>query len=314
MGNRPLSISSPDAPSLCDARILLAWARYLVPHFAVLRNDVSREVGSYLGGYQHPIAVLQREVHFFDIKSSQWKLLFKLSSDVKTFSMSSATFIAPRRLFVCGGMERSVLSSSAMVLNNGAVRMLADMKKPRADPGVAYHSLKRSVYVFGGFNQSGNLQSGERCELPEGLWTDLPPMHTARSAFNPCLHQSFVYLCGGYCCSVETYDLNTNTFTECPQFQLPEEAASSLCTATVAADSLIVICATYTKSWHIPSQQCTATHPHAKLMCWSSSTPVHRDGTLFIINNFSTSRFVCTAVEVVSGKQLFQKELVITVG
>ena len=59
------------------------------------------------------------------------------------------------------------------------------------------HSDEKFVFVAGGWNQSGNLNSIDRFNIQAKRWDQLPPMNIARQAAGSCTMNGDLYVfCG----------------------------------------------------------------------------------------------------------------------
>lgn len=81
-------------------------------------------------------------------------------------------------------------------------------------------AFENSIYVFGGRNEYGSLDTVEKFDHVTGKWTFIKSMHQKRHSFGVARLKEKIYVCGGsdyygsqYLKSTEVYDPKTNTWT-----------------------------------------------------------------------------------------------------
>ena len=105
----------------------------------------------------------------------------------------------------------------------GRVEAIPESRGAHYHPGAIYVPYKHSVYVFGG--------STLECEayLPKDWsWLGLPCLSASRVYSTPCLHRGFIYICGGFCLSLDIFCPETLTFLPTPSLSLPEFSCETL--------------------------------------------------------------------------------------
>lgn len=124
---------------------------------------------------------------------------------------------------VCVGANPPSSAVYLLELSSFQLRSLAPLSTPRQSPGVA--KTENNLYAFGGWNGNAMLKTCEKMEFSSHLWTDLrESMAYPRSNFTPCLFRSLFYLVSANfdLRTIETFDLNTETFAVLP-VSLPSE-------------------------------------------------------------------------------------------
>ena len=99
--------------------------------------------------------------------------------------------------------EAAAEANSPIYSIKGEAWSNSQMAYARSAPGII--AWKGEVLVFGSYLGSGT-QKCERLDLVCKQWTALPDLHKARSYFTPEEWRGAVYLCGGYCLSIERFD------------------------------------------------------------------------------------------------------------
>lgn len=112
------------------------------------------------------------------------------------------------------------------LLENGALIALKTTIGLRSRPGLLY--LNSKVYIFGGCydgisHTDMTLRTAESFSMVSKLWCDEHPMLKGRAAFNPCYFHALIFLCGGFCATVETYNHRTREYRELKSFELPRD-------------------------------------------------------------------------------------------
>jgi N-acetylneuraminic acid mutarotase len=70
------------------------------------------------------------------------------------------------------------------------------MNRQRSGAGVVAHG--QYIYIAGGMDNSGYLNSMERYDTDKDVWIPLSPMPTARSALTLAVLENQIYAIGGY--------------------------------------------------------------------------------------------------------------------
>ena len=70
--------------------------------------------------------------------------------------------------------------------------------------------------------RGGVEKSADAGSLNTRSWTALGNMHSHRAHIWPCWHCGVLYLCGGLCTTVETFDPVTDEFKLIIEFELPD--------------------------------------------------------------------------------------------
>lgn len=103
------------------------------------------------------------------------------------------------------------------------------------------------VYVFGGRDSRGKLDSAERYSLEKEEWEELPHMLRKRFKFNPVYYQGYIMLPGGCDKTIECLQLESCTF-----FLLPLELSRESPCLTVLLPSCFLLTFTLQSAhyWH----------------------------------------------------------------
>lgn len=82
----------------------------------------------------------------------------------------------------------------------------------------------QNIYIFGGSDVLRPLKQCEKIDLKSTnrTWKALPDMQEAKSQFNPCLYNRWVYVCGGGSKLVEAFTPQNNSFLPL-QLRIPED-------------------------------------------------------------------------------------------
>ena len=74
--------------------------------------------------------------------------------------------------------------------------LCSPMNRQRSGAGVIAHG--QYIYIAGGMDNSGYLNSMERYDTDKDVWIPLSPMPTARSALTLAVLENRIYAIGGY--------------------------------------------------------------------------------------------------------------------
>ncbi|XP_043246385.1 kelch-like protein 17 [Amphibalanus amphitrite] len=125
-------------------------------------------------------------------------------------------------LFAVGGGSLFAVHSECEVYNPRLERWLsvASMNTRRSRAGVA--SDGRLLYVIGGYDGSGDLNTAESYNPLSNTWSYVTPMGAKRSCFGAAGLNGLIYCCGGYdgascLSSVERFDPLAGTWSSLPQ-------------------------------------------------------------------------------------------------
>lgn len=82
-------------------------------------------------------------------------------------------------------------------------------------------SLRKLLYVVGGYDGVTDLASAECYNPLTNKWSNITPMGTKRSCLGICAFDGLLYVCGGYdgascLSSMERYDPLTGVWSSCP--------------------------------------------------------------------------------------------------
>lgn len=93
-----------------------------------------------------------------------------------------------------------------------------DMDQERSTFGIAYDSVRKDVYVFGGEGQGFSfLNHCEKYSLPSDLWTPIAPMEKEKSNASACILDSkYIFVIGrfNYGClnDIEKYNITSDSW------------------------------------------------------------------------------------------------------
>ena len=175
------------------------------------------------------------------------------------------------------------------------------MKRCRYGHGLFYWGEKERVYAFGGAMGTGDrLKAVERMDVEKGRWEGEKEMKVARMNFTPCAYHSLVYLCGGMNPTIETFDLETSTYSLL-SLHLPEELPMKFKATTIVSNGkLVVITYSHVWTWNVKEKGepivCTK---ESGTDAWSRCPPVvygrlmlTLDGKGCVGHDFQTGRVV----------------------
>lgn len=214
---------------LPDPRLLLLWAKRFPTPFSPLSFNLSREIASYLLPCSFLVWMTSNALYFIDLSTSRSSRI-QLQSTISANEDSSWVMLISGRIVVCGGSGGVKLAY--LLDRKGSVEHLSSMTYNRSAPGII--EWRGEVLVFGSYLGDG-VQKCEKLALPSKQWTGLPDLHEDRSYFTPAEWGRAVYLCGGYCFTIERFD---GTSMYLLPFKLPQSSRTQTCKQ---GDSLLIL-------------------------------------------------------------------------
>ena len=208
-GTRPLTLDP----------VKLLWLHQSLPPFSRLSLNVIRETSNYL----------QSTALLISITRSGLLIRHVLSRDRLHVPIQQELDLSGKWVLVSIPYEQVLILASGdgmqgqAVSLQGRVEALPTLLYYHHSPGAIYVSYKHCVYLFG-----GNTPSCETFKLHRWAWLTLPNMTAPRVYFAPCLHRSFIYLCGGFCPSLDIFCPDTDTFLPSLSLSLPEFSSETL--------------------------------------------------------------------------------------
>jgi len=190
-----------ETAELPDPILLLLWTKRFTTPLSPLSFNLSREIASYLLPSTSLVWVSGSALQYTNVSAGCSTSRIQLQSTIHANSDSAWVVLVSGRIVLCGGSGGSKFAY--LLDKRGSVEQLPDMAYARSAPGII--AWKREVLVFGSYLGSGT-QKCERLDLVCKQWTALPDLHKARSYFTPEEWRGAVYLCGGYCLSIERFD------------------------------------------------------------------------------------------------------------
>jgi len=214
------------------AETKLYWVRQHSFLYRPISMGVLQEICAYCVEVPTLCLILKGSMFTFDFERMRWKPICAIPLDVDY--LWSYTSLRPGQVFLWGSaLEKTtatgrVISQSTKpyLVENGALIALRHTSGLRARPGLIY--LNSKVYVFGGcydgiIHTDKPLFTAECFSMVKMDWNKLPFMLKGRAAFNPCHFLSLIFLCGGLCRTVETFNYSTNQYRELPNFPLSRD-------------------------------------------------------------------------------------------
>ena len=222
------------AVDLSEARRTKVWLLYL-KHTRGDRGrlclNILREVCAFLHPSNLLAHITESYIRFFDFQRGDWKHPAPLNPHIQANYVSRWVVMEGGSVFICGGQG---LSTAYVVGLEGCMEQ-GRMCRARSAHGVLYSN--HTVYVFGGFNREW-LNSCEKYQLQQRMWTLLPSMQTPTYYFNPCLFNRSIYLCGRWSSLLEAFSPQTDQMLPF-QFSMPECEYSCCC--MYVEDNLLVV-------------------------------------------------------------------------
>lgn len=228
--------------SALTARMWLFYLKNLLQERGKLSFNVIREIGSYLADRFLLAQVTSTALELFNTSALCWGP-HVLHTPIEVYQDSRWVMLEDGRLFCSGGRSTQtdnqalkMLSKAYLLSRDGTVEMLPDMLIARYNHGVIEVLLR--IYVFGGGERKGvyaiikNIVQFQQCEkidlsMHNRKWQPLPDMKEGRWAFNPCLFNEYVYVCGYGSRLVETFSPQTDRFLSL-RVEVPENTACCL--------------------------------------------------------------------------------------
>ena len=266
--------SSPDLSN--HSKILLIWCSRKFPKS--LGKNVIREICSYLTEPNDLVLVEEGTVWLYNVKSEEWSQLWETKRQIGNYTASMA-FIGMDTLFVCGGCQ-----AAAYMVRKGQVTEVQSMSCARSGHGLIYDPSRSSLCVFGGYDNTSNLDLStcEKYHLPSSSWSPIHPMNHSRTYFNPCSFLGLIYLCGGNDLTVETYHPSTDTCELITEIELPESFKGSCCTAVAYGPLLYILSNRHTVVFNA-GKRTSKVEEHNYINLFSSCPPVCRLGNVYLM-------------------------------
>lgn len=199
--------------------VKLLWLHQSLQPFFRLSLNVIREASTYLHSTALLLSVTPTELllrHVLTRGTQQVKLTEEL--DLKgNWVLVSLPYEAVLLLASGDGKQGQIVSLQ------GRVDAIPQSIASHDYPGAIYVPYKRCVYVFG-----GNTSNCEVFQLNAWNWLALPCLSAPRVYSTPCLHRGFIYICGGFCLSLDIFSPETLTFLQSPSLSLPEFSSETL--------------------------------------------------------------------------------------
>lgn len=209
----------PGTRTLTLDPVKLLWVHQSLPPFSRLSLNVIRETSNYL----------QSTALLISITRSGLLIRHVLSRDRQQVPIQQELNLTGHWVLVSIPYEQVLILASGDGMQGQAVSLqghvvaLPTLLYFHLSPGVIYVAYKHCVYLFG-----GNTSSSETFKLRNWDWFGLPNMTAPRVYFVPCLHRSLIYLCGGFCPSLDIFCPDTDSFLRSPALSLPEFSSETL--------------------------------------------------------------------------------------
>lgn len=294
----------PLNPAFID-KVKLVWVKLLSSPLSKLSTNVMRECCLYLPGDLQRVLIFRGDkVLYLDTNVGIWKDWVQLPRAIPNNYEFSALFVGLDLLFVTGmKLEDSTVhagSFGSYLLSPEGVCDLPEMQQRRLYAGVCADWIMKTVYVFGGLDNSAKnrlkLTSTESILLEKKNWTALASMDVPRSHFNPVNYERNIYLAGGVSTAIEVYQVESNTFRTLRPTLCSDYANGGSCTV-LRGDCLVILCRTYICSVRISTEELVGgrQHPAVNILprCW----PIIRNRKIYVID----WRHVCSVINADTG-------------
>lgn len=175
-----------------SARLWLFHLKHLLGERSKLSFNVTREICQYLADLQ---LVHVTETFLCFLKTSTWGSKVRLRAQIQADVDSRWVVLEDGRVFCCGGRY---IAAVYILGRDGSVEQKVNMSVGRGAHGECpkynmkvrksnSHGLLQAnlLYVFGGYNESEDLNTCEKLELSLNKWSLLPSMREFRAYFNP---------------------------------------------------------------------------------------------------------------------------------
>ena len=268
-----------------DSRANLVWAKQYSHLFSFLSFNIVREVCTYLPPFLTLALVQEDSVSFFNFTTLTFHPAVQLNTTVQVNHNSTWAVVNRNILVLCGGGGKSTIHiengqawhSAYLLHSEGQVRALPDCLYGRSGSGVVV--WKGAVHVFG----SRSYIAGKRCErlsLSRGSnWQALPLLANSHYCFNPVVWKATIYICGGWCTSIEVWDGRTFSVLE-PQ--LPSRVQS--CISCTDRSQLYILGSSFSIALSKRSDTaavCLEEFPHAGCVVHCCTSPMISGDTMY---------------------------------
>lgn len=209
-GTRPLTLDP----------VKLLWLHQSLLPFSRLSLNIIRETSNYLQSTALLISITTSRLlirHVLSKDRQQVPIQQELDLSGGNWVLVSIPYEQVLILASGDGMQGQAVSLQ------GCVEVLPMLLNQHHNPGAIYVSYKNCVYLFG-----GNTCVCEKFKLRSWNWLALPSMTAPRAYFTPCLHRSSIYLCGGFCPSLDIFRPDTDSFLPSRTLSLPEFSSETL--------------------------------------------------------------------------------------
>lgn len=237
------------------SKTLLIWCRFR--SFSGLSLNITREICEYLSYDHYPLSYtgdyrgLKLYVQVFDWKKGE---MIRVCQIHEAISDVSLVYIHGNRIVVTGGLRGEFYEDyddihypdrTSILINLSNYTHLPYLQLPRFRHSSAYDPVRNWVYVLGGLQSlhpASALRESEGMDMQEkGKWTVLAAMKRPRYLFSTVVYQSNLYIAGGGCEVMETYDPVLDVFTLLP-IEIPGELVRERWVGTVERGKWVVMC------------------------------------------------------------------------
>lgn len=276
--NSPFRLFSVDIQTSDEPSITVNAQNLLLDGLA---EQTTAPADSQIGTFA---AVQGKRVELYNVQSGE-AVTYTLSVN---FGIGCSYVQLDNSTLLCIGAKPTDKEVYKLDLRSRTLAPQPSLRLSRQGAGVA--KAASFVYAFGGSDGSKARSSCEKYGIQSRLWQGLRDMLYPRSYFTPCQFRAFIYLASGSVNAIETFNPETEVFTELPVALPIQFVRDSYSVAFIANGELCLLTTKQQAHWRMESASSISLSGINKTL-WSTQPPLIVGSIVLIASSGKVEKF-----------------------